>query len=159
MTKFLFRNYISKNVCFLIVQYVSSSGCLPPGDVLSQSLYVLPSPPMCLKEKKKNMVMLVGIKLKLKYEINICNKINEVRKCLAVVENMVMLVGIKLKLKYERNICNKINEVRKCLAVVENMVMLHFLKSLTFTASAITSKNCCLKNVVSSLSQISNVYS
>jgi hypothetical protein len=100
MTKFLFRNYISKNVCFLIVQYVSSSGCLPPGDVLSQSLYVLPSPPMCLKEKKKNMVMLVGIKLKLKYEINICNKINEVRKCLAVVENMVMLVGIKLKLKY-----------------------------------------------------------
>ena len=126
MTKFLFRNYISKNVCFLIVQYVSSSGCLPPGDVLSQSLYVLPSPPMCLKEKKKNMVMLVGIKLKLKYEINICNKINE---------------------------------VRKCLAVVENMVMLHFLKSLTFTASAITSKNCCLKNVVSSLSQISNVYS
>ena len=108
---------------FLIVQYVSSSGCLPPGDVLSQSLYVLPSPPMCLKEKKKNMVMLVGIKLKLKYEINICNKINEVRKCLAVVENMVMLVGIKLKLKYERNICNKINEVRKCLAVVENMVM------------------------------------
>jgi hypothetical protein len=126
MTKFLFRNYISKNVCFLIVQYVSSSGCLPPGDVLSQSLYVLPSPPMCLKEKKKNMVM---------------------------------LVGIKLKLKYERNICNKINEVRKCLAVVENMVMLHFLKSLTFTASAITSKNCCLKNVVSSLSQISNVYS
>jgi hypothetical protein len=159
MTKFLFRNYISKNVCFLIVQYVSSSGCLPPGDVLSQSLYVLPSPPMCLKEKKKNMVMLVGIKLKLKYERNICNKINEVRKCLAVVENMVMLVGIKLKLKYERNICNKINEVRKCLAVVENMVMLHFLKSLTFTASAITSKNCCLKNVVSSLSQISNVYS
>jgi hypothetical protein len=159
MTKFLFRNYISKNVCFLIVQYVSSSGCLPPGDVLSQSLYVLPSPPMCLKEKKKNMVMLVGIKLKLKYEINICNKINEVRKCLAVVENMVMLVGIKLKLKYERNICNKINEVRKCLAVVENMVMLHFLKSLTFTASAITSKNCCLKNDVSSLSKISNVYS
>jgi hypothetical protein len=159
MTKFLFRNYISKNVCFLIVQYVSSSGCLPPGDVLSQSLYVLPSPPMCLKEKKKNMVMLVGIKLKLKYERNICNKINEVRKCLAVVENMVMLVGIKLKLKYERNICNKINEVRKCLAMVENMVMLHFLKSLTFTASAITSKNCCLKNVVSSLSKISNVYS
>ena len=126
MTKFLFRNYISKNVCFLIVQYVSSSRCLPPGDVLSQSLYVLPSPPMCLKEKKKNMVMLVGIKLKLKYEINICNKINE---------------------------------VRKCLAVVENMVMLHFLKSLTFTACAITSKNCCLKNVVSSLSKISNVYS
>ena len=127
MTKFLFRNYISKNVCFLIVQYVSSSRCLPPGDVLSQSLYVLPSPPMCLKEKKKNMVM---------------------------------LVGIKLKLKYERNICNKINEVRKCLAVVENMVMLHFLKSLTFTASAITSKNCCLKNVVSSLSKnYNNVYS
>ena len=127
LTKFLFRNYISKNVCFLIVQYVSSSGCLPPGDVLSQSLYVLPSPPMCLKEKKKNMVM---------------------------------LVGIKLKLKYERNICNKINEVRKCLAVVENMVMLHFLKSLTFTASAITSKNCCLKNVVSSLSKnYNNVYS
>ena len=83
MTKFLFRNYISKNVCFLIVQYVSSSGCLPPGDVLSQSLYVLPSPPMCLKVKKKYMVMLVGIKLKLKYERNICNKINEVRKCLA----------------------------------------------------------------------------
>ena len=94
LTKFLFRNYISKNVCFLIVQYVSSSGCLPPGDVLSQSLYVLPSPPMCLKEKKKNMVMLVGIKLKLKYERNICNKINEVRKCLAMVENMVILVGI-----------------------------------------------------------------
>jgi hypothetical protein len=40
------------------------------------------------------MVMLVGIKLKLKYERNICNKINEVRECLAVVENMVMLVGI-----------------------------------------------------------------
>ena len=100
MTKFLFRNYISKNVCFLIVQYVYSSRCLPPGDILSQSLYVLPSPPMCLKEKKKNMVMLVGIKLKLKYERNICNKINEVRKCLAMVENMVILVGIKLKLKY-----------------------------------------------------------
>jgi hypothetical protein len=49
---------------------------------------------MCLKEKKKNMVMLVGIKLKLKYERNICNKINEVRECLAVVENMVILVGI-----------------------------------------------------------------
>ena len=81
------------------------------------------------------------------------------RKCLAMVENMVILVGIKLKLKYERNICNKINEVRKCLAVVENMVMLHFLKYLTFTASAITSKHCCLKNVVSSLSKISNVYS
>jgi hypothetical protein len=107
---------------------VSSSGCLPPGDVLSQSLYVLPSPPMCLKVKKKYMVMLVGIKLKLKYERNICNKINEVRKCLAVVENIVMLVGIKLKLKYERNICNKINEVRKCLAVVENMVMLVGIK-------------------------------
>jgi hypothetical protein len=40
------------------------------------------------------MVILVGIKLKLKYERNICNKINEVRKCLAVVENMVILVGI-----------------------------------------------------------------
>ena len=34
---------------------------------------------MSLKEKKKNMVMLVGIKLKLKYERNICNKINEVK--------------------------------------------------------------------------------
>jgi hypothetical protein len=64
----------------------------------------------------EKMVMLVGIKLKLKYERNICNKINEVRECLALVENMVMLVSIKLKLKYERNICNKINEVRKCLA-------------------------------------------
>jgi hypothetical protein len=42
----------------------------------------------------EKMVMLVGIKLKLKYERNICNKINEVRKCLAVVENMVILVGI-----------------------------------------------------------------
>jgi hypothetical protein len=42
----------------------------------------------------ENLVMLVGIKLKLKYERNICNKINEVRKCLAVVENMVILVGI-----------------------------------------------------------------
>jgi hypothetical protein len=42
----------------------------------------------------EKIVMLVGIKLKLKYERNICNKINEVRKCLAVVENMVILVGI-----------------------------------------------------------------
>ena len=42
----------------------------------------------------EKMVMLVGIKLKLKYERNICNKINEVRECLAVVENMVILVGI-----------------------------------------------------------------
>ena len=42
----------------------------------------------------EKMVMLVGIKLKLKYERNICNKINEVRKCLAMVENMVILVGI-----------------------------------------------------------------
>jgi hypothetical protein len=37
---------------------VSSSRCLPPGDVLSQSLYVLPSPPMCLKEKKKKLVQI-----------------------------------------------------------------------------------------------------
>ena len=31
-----------------------------------------------------------------------------------------------------------------------------FNHSLTFTANAITSKNCCLKNIVSSLSKISN---
>ena len=34
----------------------------------------------------ENMVILAGIEVKLKYERNICNKINKVRKCLAVVE-------------------------------------------------------------------------
>ena len=41
--------------------------------------------------------------------------------------------------------------------VVLKILFFHFLKSqiiITFTASAMTSKNCCLKNIVSSLSKI-----